>query len=107
MVVVVVAVVDVGGGIEMSGGECLPARLVSDGTLRLLALLTALRAGPRASILAIEEPENSLSPFFHIRLPLVLGQRAILHGDRLELRHVIRVAWIVCGFSLHARWDGI
>jgi predicted ATPase len=45
-----------------SGGERLPARLVSDGTLRLLALLTALRAEPRPTLLAIEEPENGIYP---------------------------------------------
>ena len=48
--------------IELSGGERLPARLVSDGTLRALALLTALRSRPSPSIIAIEEPENGIYP---------------------------------------------
>ena len=47
---------------EVSGGERLPARLVSDGTLRLLALLTALRVEPHPSMVAIEEPENGVYP---------------------------------------------
>jgi predicted ATPase len=47
---------------EMSGGEILPARLVSDGTLRILALLTALRAEPRPAVIGIEEPENGVYP---------------------------------------------
>ena len=47
---------------EHSGGERLPAKLVSDGTLRLLALLTALRQDPRPGLLAIEEPENGIYP---------------------------------------------
>lgn len=47
---------------ELSGGERLPARLVSDGTLRILALLTALRVEPRPSLIAIEEPENGIYP---------------------------------------------
>lgn len=48
--------------LELSGGDRLPARLVSDGTLRALALLTALRARPFPSIIAIEEPENGIYP---------------------------------------------
>ena len=47
---------------ELSGGERLPARLVSDGTLRMLALLTALRAAPRAAVIGVEEPENGVYP---------------------------------------------
>lgn len=47
---------------ELSGGERLPARLVSDGTLRLLALLTALRLEPRPYLIGIEEPENGIYP---------------------------------------------
>jgi hypothetical protein len=48
--------------IELSGGDRLPARLVSDGMLRALALLTALRSRPFPSIIAIEEPENGIYP---------------------------------------------
>lgn len=48
--------------LELSGGDRLPARLVSDGTLRALALLTAIRAEPTPSIIAIEEPENGIYP---------------------------------------------
>jgi predicted ATPase len=48
--------------LELSGGERLPARLVSDGTLRILALLTALRTEPRPSVVGIEEPENGVYP---------------------------------------------
>ncbi|XXX82697.1 AAA family ATPase [Sorangium sp. So ce134] len=47
---------------ELSGGERLPARLVSDGTLRLLAILTALRAEPSPAVIGIEEPENGVYP---------------------------------------------
>ncbi len=47
---------------EFSGGERLPARLVSDGTLRILALLTALRVEPRPVVIGIEEPENGVYP---------------------------------------------
>lgn len=47
---------------ELSGGERLPARLISDGTLRLLALLTTLRLDPRPYLIGIEEPENGIYP---------------------------------------------
>lgn len=47
---------------ELSGGERIPARLVSDGTLRLLALLTTLRLDERPYLIGIEEPENGIYP---------------------------------------------
>ncbi|WP_437725700.1 AAA family ATPase [Sorangium sp. So ce861] len=47
---------------KLSGGERLPARLASDGTLRALALLTALHVEPRPAILGVEEPENGIYP---------------------------------------------
>ncbi len=47
---------------ELSGGERMPARLVSSGTLRILALLTALQMRPRPYMLCIEEPENGIYP---------------------------------------------
>jgi predicted ATPase len=61
---------------ELSGGERLPARLVSDGTLRLLALLTALRMEPRPSLIGIEEPENGIYPGRLLALVDVLRQEA-------------------------------
>lgn len=47
---------------ELSGGDRMPARLVSEGTLRILVLLTALRLEPRPDLLCIEEPENGIYP---------------------------------------------
>lgn len=47
---------------ELSGGETVPARLISDGTLRVLALLTAQRLDPQPSLIGIEEPENGIYP---------------------------------------------
>lgn len=46
----------------LSGGERLPAHLASDGTLRILALLTALRLEQRPYLVGIEEPENGVYP---------------------------------------------
>lgn len=40
----------------------LPSWTLSDGTLRILAILTALHVGKRPAVLCVEEPENSLHP---------------------------------------------
>ncbi|WP_437913248.1 ATP-binding protein [Sorangium sp. So ce302] len=47
---------------ETSDGQRLPSRVLSDGTLRILALSTALRADASSALIAIEEPENGLHP---------------------------------------------
>lgn len=46
----------------LSGGERLPAELTSDGTLRILALLTVLRVQPRPSVIGVDELENGIYP---------------------------------------------
>ncbi len=43
--------------VEFSDGLRLPARILSDGTLRMVAFLTALRLAPPGSVVGIEEPE--------------------------------------------------
>jgi predicted ATPase len=48
--------------IESADGQRFPSRVLSDGTLRILALSTLLRAGPAGALVAIEEPENGLYP---------------------------------------------
>jgi predicted ATPase len=48
--------------VEFMDGKRLPARLLSDGTLRLLALFTLLRACRTGALVAIEEPENGVYP---------------------------------------------
>lgn len=44
------------------GGRRIPARSLSDGTLRFLGELIALRTAPRGSMLLMEEIENGLHP---------------------------------------------
>ena len=66
---------------EFSGGERRPARVVSDGTLRLLAMLTALRAEPAPSLLGIEEPENGIYPG-RLRALLELLQEMSLRPEK-------------------------
>ena len=44
------------------GGRRIPARSLSDGTLRFLGQLIALRTAPEGSLLLIEEIENGLHP---------------------------------------------
>ncbi|HRI71482.1 MAG TPA: AAA family ATPase, partial [Polyangium sp.] len=48
--------------IEFSDGTRTPARVLSDGTLRLFAVLTLLRTQSIGNIIAIEEPENGIYP---------------------------------------------
>lgn len=65
---------------KLSGGERLPARLASDGTLRALALLTALHAEPRPAVVGVEEPENGIYPG-RLRALLSLLREIAVSGD--------------------------
>lgn len=47
---------------ETSGGKLIDARLLSDGTLRMLAIVTALETVPESSRIVIEEFDNGLHP---------------------------------------------
>ena len=46
----------------LNGGQLMDARLLSDGTLRMLAVLTALETVPKRSRIVIEEFDNGLYP---------------------------------------------
>ncbi|XYH95912.1 AAA family ATPase [Sorangium sp. So ce1128] len=48
--------------VEFTDGARVPARVLSDGTLRLIALLTLLRGSPPGALIAVEEPENGVYP---------------------------------------------
>lgn len=74
--------------IELSGGEILPARLVSAGTLRILALLTALRSAPLPHLLCIEEPENGIYPG-RLRALLALLHEATTRNYEEEAREAL------------------
>ena len=49
-------------GSGLNGGKLMDARLLSDGTLRMLAVLTALETVPKRSRIVIEEFDNGLHP---------------------------------------------
>ena len=49
-------------GKETSGGKLVDARLLSDGTLRMLAIVTALKTVPEFSRIVVEEFDNGLHP---------------------------------------------
>lgn len=49
--------------IDRYGGYHIPTRDISDGTLRILAFLTALYQTDRPSIVCFEEPENGIHPW--------------------------------------------
>ena len=51
-----------GDGVGPNGGSLLDARILSDGTLRMLAIVTALETVPRSSRIVIEELDNGLHP---------------------------------------------
>ena len=51
-----------GDGKEKSGRRLVDARLLSDGTLRMLAIVTALETVPESSRIVIEEFDNGLHP---------------------------------------------
>ncbi|WP_437677491.1 AAA family ATPase [Sorangium sp. So ce131] len=72
---------------ELSGGERLPARLVSDGTLRLLAILTVLRGQPSSAVIGIEEPENGVYPGRLRRLLTFLRETALEQRDSPPVEH--------------------
>ena len=48
--------------VELTSGQRLSARVLSDGTLRLLALFLLLRSARPGALIAIEEPENGIHP---------------------------------------------
>ncbi|WP_437738899.1 AAA family ATPase [Sorangium sp. So ce1335] len=48
--------------VEFTDGGRVPARILSDGTLRLIALLTLLRGSAPGALIAVEEPENGIYP---------------------------------------------
>ena len=47
---------------ESNGGRLIDARLLSDGTLRMLAIITALETVPESSRIVVEEFDNGLHP---------------------------------------------
>ena len=51
-----------GKGSEANGDRLIDARLLSDGTLRMLAIVTALETVPKSSRIVIEEFDNGLHP---------------------------------------------
>jgi predicted ATPase len=46
----------------------IPAESMSDGTIRLLAILTALIGDPAATLICVEEPDHGLHPHLMLRL---------------------------------------
>jgi predicted ATPase len=49
-------------GFKIDGAESLPAKLLSDGTLRALAILTALETSPAGTRIILEELDNGVHP---------------------------------------------
>lgn len=49
-------------GLKKGNGETIDARILSDGTLRALAILTALESSPEGSRVIVEEIDNGIHP---------------------------------------------
>ncbi|WP_170229429.1 AAA family ATPase [Polyangium fumosum] len=82
---------------KLSGGEHLPARLASDGTLRALALLTVLTVEPHPSVLGIEEPENGIYPGRLRRLLSILRDTAV-SADKTQILLTTHSPVVVAAF---------
>ncbi len=67
---------------EQPFSDPVEALSVSDGTLRLLALLTALHLMPEHSILCVEEPEHGIHPLLFGPLLDLMRQRCPADGAR-------------------------
>lgn len=88
--------------VELTDGQRFPARVLSDGTLRFLALFTLVRAAPPGTVIVIEEPENGIHPGSVRELMQTLV-------DATTLRHELPPQVLVASHSpavvaaLHAR----
>lgn len=65
------------------GGRRISARSLSDGTLRFLAILTALYSSPRHTVFLLEEIENGMHPTRVHHLMELFEQFAESHGHQI------------------------
>ncbi|MBN1316154.1 MAG: AAA family ATPase [Anaerolineales bacterium] len=63
-------------------GRAIAPSSISDGTIRLLANLTALIGDPHASLICIEEPDRGLHP--NLMLRLADAMRAVVNGESVD-----------------------
>src|SRR5205823_13680836 len=67
--------------VDMADGRSFPAQVLSDGTLRLLALAT-LRNDPQFhGTLCLEEPENGVQPLYMKKMARLLREMATNFND--------------------------
>jgi predicted ATPase len=69
-------------GIRMQDGQIFSSRVISDGTLRLLAVVTATSDPHRKGTLCLEEPENGVHPARLGPLVELLRDATRTYGDR-------------------------
>ena len=70
---------------ERTFSDALEALALSDGTLRLLAMVTALETMPDHGLLCIEEPEHGLHPLLFGTLLDLIGERCPGGGSKQVL----------------------
>ena len=61
---------------ESDSGAVVPARLLSDGTLRVIGLMAATSAAGQPGLIGLEEPENGIHPHQIERIAAHLTDRA-------------------------------
>lgn len=73
--------------LSLRDGQTVTAAVLSDGTLRLLALLTLLHDPRQRGLLCIEEPERQVYPRLLIPLAELLRRHALRGGQVLTCTH--------------------
>ncbi len=71
--------------VEQPFGSSFDVQVISDGTLRLLALLTALETMPEHGLLCVEEPEHGLHPLVFGPLLDIMREYCPTDGSRQVL----------------------
>ena len=81
-----------GYGLRFTDDQSFSSRVISDGTLRLLALLTLLNDPTRKGTLCFEEPENGIHEGRISALVTFLRQSAVVSTDRDEPSFQVLIA---------------
>lgn len=71
--------------VALTDGRRFSSRVLSDGTLRVLGLLTLLETTPRGALLAVEEPENGVHPARARALVDILREAAADEPDGVQV----------------------
>lgn len=93
--------------VEFNDGQRVPARVLSDGTLRLLATIVLLRSVSPGTFVAIEEPENGIHPGRLRALVDRLRALTTSDGDALPIQVLVNSHSPVLLAALHDHPESI